>query len=122
MHKKRRRKRGYNQAELLARELSEKTNLPCLDLLEKTRETVNQAKLDRAARMENLNGVFAVAAKPPRSVILIDDVMTTGSTVNECCKTLKKAGAATVYVLTFASVPESPLLDNNGQNIADFRR
>ena len=58
MHKKRRRKRGYNQAELLARELSEKTNLPCLDLLEKTRETVNQAKLDRAARMENLNGVF----------------------------------------------------------------
>ncbi len=122
MHKKRRRKRGYNQAELLARELSEKTNLPCLDLLEKTRETVNQAKLDRAARMENLNGVFAVTAKPPRSVILIDDVMTTGSTVNECCKTLKKAGAATVYVLTFASVPESPLLDNNGQNIADFRR
>lgn len=121
-HKKRLKKRGYNQAELLARDLAESTNAPCIGLLEKVRETVNQAKLDRAARMENLDGAFAVTCKPPRNVVLIDDVLTTGSTANECCKTLKKAGAVVVNVLTFASVPERPLLDTTGQNIAEFRR
>lgn len=118
----RRRKRGYNQAELLAKSLSARIDLPYVTLLEKVKKTVNQAKLYRSARMENLKDSFVAVGKPPDHIILIDDVMTTGSTLNECAKTLKKAGAKIVYALTFASVPERPFLDNDAQNIAEFRR
>ena len=122
IHKSRQKQRGYNQAELLARELAESINLPCENLLEKAVKTPNQARLNRAARMENLKGSFKVTHTPPEHVILIDDVMTTGSTANECSAVLKRAGAKVVYVLTFASVPESPVLDKPVQNITDFRR
>ena len=96
--------------------------MPYVTLLEKVKKTVNQAKLYRSARMENLKDSFVAVGKPPDHIILIDDVMTTGSTLNECAKTLKKAGAKIVYALTFASVPERPFLDNDAQNIAEFRR
>lgn len=122
IHKKRQRKRGYNQAELLANELAAHVDLPCVKLLEKTSNTVNQARLNREARMKNLSGTFKAVEKPPEHVILIDDVMTTGSTLNECSKTLKRAGVKIVYALTFASVPERPLLDTQVRNISDFRR
>lgn len=122
LHKTRRRKRGYNQAELLASEIAEHIDKPCLPLLEKTRLTVNQARLSKAERMENLRGSFAVTKSPPAHVLLVDDVLTTASTANECARELKKAGAKVVYVLTFASVPERPLLDKPSQNIRDFRR
>ncbi|MCH5165199.1 MAG: ComF family protein [Clostridiales bacterium] len=120
LHKKRQRKRGYNQAELLAKELASHVDVPCLKLLEKVRATKNQTNLDRNERMENLRGAFEAVTAPPKHVVIIDDVMTTGSTLNECCKTLKKAGATVVYALTFASVPERPSLDTKVQNIADF--
>lgn len=122
MHKSRLKKRGYNQAELLAASLAESVDLPCLDLLEKTKNTVNQARLARAERLNNLSGAFAIKKTPPKHVILVDDVMTTGSTVNECCNTLKRAGASVVYVLTFASVPERPVTDKKVMDIKDFRR
>ncbi|MDE6294320.1 MAG: ComF family protein [Clostridiales bacterium] len=122
IHKSRQKIRGYNQAELLARELSERTDLPCVCLLEKSHKTKNQAKLNRKERLENLKGSFAAIEAPPEHVILIDDVMTTGSTADECSRVLKKAGAKVVYVLTFASVPERAVLDTPTQNIADFRR
>lgn len=122
IHKMRKRKRGYNQAELLADAVAARTDAPCVALLEKTKNTVNQARLDKASRMENLKGTFSAVGAVPPHVLLIDDVMTTGSTVNECCKVLKHAGAKIVYVLTFASVAEKPLLDKVSVNIADFRK
>lgn len=121
VHKTRRRKRGYNQAELLAKELAAHTTTPCIPLLQKIKSTPNQARLDRAARMANLEDSFAAVERAPKHVVLIDDVMTTGSTVNECSRVLKSAGAKVVYVLTFASVPERPMLDKPSQNIKDFR-
>lgn len=121
IHKKRQRQRGYNQAELIARSLAARTTTPCIPLLSKVRSTPNQAKLDRDARINNLVGAFAAVTKVPEHVVLIDDVMTTGSTANECAKILKKSGAKVVYVLTFASVPERPVLDKRTQNISEFR-
>lgn len=123
MHKSRRAKRGYNQAELLASDLAEWVDIPCVPLLQKTVKTVNQARLSRDERMENLKDTFAPTDETvPEHVILVDDVMTTGSTVNECARVLKNAGASVVYVLTFASVPERPDTERNVQNIVDFRR
>lgn len=122
LHKTRRRKRGYNQAELLAAALAEYTDKPCSALLEKTVVTPTQARSNREERLKNLRGTFSVIGKPPRHLLLIDDVLTTGSTVDECSRVLKKAGAKVVYVLTFASVPERPFLDKPTQNIRDFRR
>ena len=121
IHKKRQRKRGYNQAELLAKAMSEITTTPYVPLLQKIKETKNQAKLKRDERLTNLRGSFE-ADNSPAHVVLIDDVMTTGSTVNECARMLKAAGAKVVYVLTFASVPERPMLDTPGVNITDFHR
>ena len=122
IHKTRQRLRRYNQAELLARFLAERINLPCENLLEKSVKTPNQARLNREQRMQNLKGSFRAVADVPAHIILVDDVMTTGSTVNECSAVLKRAGAKVVYVLTFASVPERPVLDKATENITDFRR
>ncbi len=122
MYFKRKKKRGYNQSELLAEELASKTTKPCFGLLEKTVNTPNQARLNRDERIKNLDGSFSPLTQSPKHVVLIDDVMTTGSTLNECAKVLKKAGADVVYGLTFASVPERPLTDRPAVNISDFRR
>lgn len=122
IHKKRRKKRGYNQAELLAQSLAERIDVPCMPLLEKTESTVNQARLNKAERMKNLRGTFATVGKPPEHILLVDDVMTTGSTASECSKALKRAGAKIVYLLTFASVPERPMLDTATKKISEFRK
>ncbi len=118
--KKRLKRRGYNQAELLAAELSARTTKPCFQLLEKVKHTINQARLTRQERLINLRDAFEAKFKPPERVLIIDDVMTTGATLNECAKALKGAGARVVYALTFASVPEKPLTDGSMQNIRDF--
>lgn len=122
IHAKRLKRRGYNQSELLAAELSDKTTVPCIKLLDKIKATPNQARLSRDERMVNLKDAFVSVAPSPKHVVLVDDVMTTGSTVNECAKTLKRAGASVVYVLTFASVPERPVLDRPSRKIGDFRK
>ena len=122
MQNDRLKKRGYNQAEILARELAERTDTLCVPFLQKTRNTQNQARLNRTERLENLSGAFSASGEVPEHVVLIDDVMTTGATASECSKTLKKAGAKVVYLLTFASVPERPLLDKRTQNIREFKR
>jgi len=122
LHPSRFKKRGYNQAELLATALAERTTTPCIPLLEKTVKTINQARLEREERIKNVVGSFSSYTKPPESVVIIDDVMTTGATLDECAKVLKKNGAVKVYGLTFASVPEKPLRDTQGANIREFRR
>jgi ComF family protein len=111
LHRRRLRHRGFNQSSLLARALARRLPKPCrLDALERNRWTEPQTRLQRAARLENVKGAFTV--KHPgevegRTVLLVDDVFTTGTTLNECARTLKKAGASAVIALTVArSIPE----------------
>lgn len=106
MHEKRLRKRGYNQAELLAKELSKLVGVEVLDCITKTKETEHQANLTQKEREKNLKGTFKANKKvvAGKSVLLVDDVMTTGSTVDAISKELKRAGATKISVLTLASV------------------
>jgi ComF family protein len=94
--------RGFNPAEELARHLSRSLALRRARLLTKIRTTADQAGLTRTQRRANLRGAFAPAARIPARVLLVDDVMTTGSTVDECASALKTAGAQRVTVVTFA--------------------
>ncbi len=102
LHKKKRRLRGYNQAELLAAEISRKSGIPLRrDLLYKSKETEQQKSLTRQKRKANLKDAFLVKEKIPagQSFLLIDDVYTTGSTADAAALVLKEAGAKEVYVL-----------------------
>jgi competence protein ComFC len=105
LHHARRRERGFNQARLLADELSRASGIPVDDCLKRTRYTATQTAFDRAARMENLRGAFHLRqhrAVTGLHLLLIDDVLTTGSTVDECARVLMAAGAASVRVATVA--------------------
>jgi len=94
--------RGYNQAALIARELSRLTRIPvCYGVLKKTRGTPTQVGLSRHQRKRNLSGAFHAQGVSGKAVLVVDDVITTGHTALEVSRTLKKAGAD--YVL-FASV------------------
>jgi len=108
LHWSRRLKRGFNQAEIFAKEISRITGIPVDSrTLRRCRATSSQAGLSRRQRRENLRGVFVVsdsARVRGRSVAVIDDVMTTGTTVGACAQALKKAGAARVTALTAARV------------------
>ena len=102
----RKKKRGYNQSELLARSFCDKTGFP-LDStsLVRVRDTGSQTKLGRTQRAENMSGAFAVknpAAVKGKTVLLIDDVVTTGSTLEACAQALRLAGAKRVMAYAFA--------------------
>lgn len=100
-------KRGYNQAELLAKSLGERMGLPVLeDALAKRRETEEQKTLSRREREKNLLGAFKADKQIVRgkTLILVDDVLTTGATADAAVEALKKAGATNVYFATVASV------------------
>jgi len=108
MTEKEKRERGYNQSELLADKLSERLNLPVVPAVGKVKDTVHQVGLDREQRLKNLKGAFKVTDKNAvkgKKILLVDDVMTTGTTVNTISAALKKAGAEKVLVLTVASTP-----------------
>lgn len=109
LHSSRLRERGFNQALLLARAMFPKDHRITPDLLVRTRPTEPQTSFNGTARRANLKNAFGVV-KPHRlkgkNIILVDDVFTTGTTVNECARVLKKAGAAEVMVLTLARVKE----------------
>lgn len=102
--------RRYNQSALLALALARLAGRPCVpDLLVRTRATPSQGRLGRQARMRNVRRAFAVpprraALAAGRRVLLVDDVYTTGATVEEAARTLRAAGAAKVDVLTLARV------------------
>ncbi len=103
---KRKRKRGYNQSELLARAFCKETGL-ALDTtsLVRVRDTGSQTKLGREARVTNMAGAFEVkdaAAVKGKTVLLIDDVATTGSTLEACAQALRQTGAKRVTAFTFA--------------------
>lgn len=105
LHGTRERQRTYNQSFLLAKELAAPTGLKTGNFLRRTRATTSQTHLTAAAREANVMDKFAVKAADDvagRSILLVDDVMTTGATVNECARVLKEAGAREVLVLTAA--------------------
>ncbi len=100
LHKKRLRKRGYNQSALIAKILGNTFGMAVDEtLLTRLKGTGTQTALGVDARRKNVKNAFAAKPCKGRSFILIDDVKTTGSTLSECAKTLKKAGAQKVYAL-----------------------
>ena len=103
MHRSKKRRRGYNQAELLAAALGEVLGIPMLPLAEKTKEKRTQSKLPRAERAENVRNTFgANAGAAGKAVLLVDDVCTTGETLRACARKLITAGAARVCAVTVA--------------------
>ena len=106
VHADRLRQRGYNQAALLAAALGRRSGLPMVDVLQRQRPTIQQHRLDRAARLRNLRGAFAVkpGRDPPPVAILVDDILTTSATLEACAAVLRAAG--TQRVLGFAIARE----------------
>lgn len=105
LHPARQRERGFNQAELLARLLGRHGGVPVRPLLQRMRYTTTQTRFDRAQRIENLAGAFRLrrgGVVQELRVLLVDDVLTTGSTLSECAAVLKKAGAYSVHAATAA--------------------
>jgi len=107
LHWRRRWHRGFNQADLLARRLARRTGIPVIRALRRLQPTQTQAGLSNTARRRNVAKAFRVrqgAAIEGKRILLVDDVMTTGSTGSACAAALKRAGAAKVALLTVARV------------------
>lgn len=108
LHRLRYRERGFNQAAVIAQKLSTRVGVPVdLKILKRVRYTQPQAKMDKAQRAVNVKDAFWV--KPSAgflgsSVLLVDDVFTTGSTLNEAARVLKEAGAGEILTVTLARV------------------
>ena len=111
LSRKRRRERGYDQGELLARAMAKRLGLPAVPTLVKARHTQPQSGLDSAeARRANALGAYALlpgADVAGRHVLLADDVVTPGATLSECARTLLEAGAAEVWCVTLAQARPS---------------
>ena len=106
LHKTRSKTRGFNQSELLAKDISDFYKVPVLrDILVRVKKTAPQFGLKKAQRHKNVEGAFAVNAPyriSGRTILLIDDIMTTGATANECERTLFAAGAKQVMIHTLS--------------------
>ena len=107
MTKKAERKRGFNQSLWLAEEFSKLTRIPISHSIVKVKETAHQVGLNRKERLENLQGAFHLKSKKEffgKTVIIVDDVTTTGATAEMVAEKLKSAGAKRVILMTIASV------------------
>jgi ComF family protein len=106
LHNKRLRQRGFNQSALIAQGLGRRYGLPVLlGALIRHRSTQPQTRLGRRERLQNVRGAFSIAHPAlvrDRSLLLVDDVFTTGTTLNECARVLKDAGAREVHAMTVA--------------------
>ena len=104
LHPGKRRERGYNQAELIAHGFAEAAGATVVSLLQRVVWTSTQTRLDREQRRENLKNAFALAKGAPviptARHVLVDDVFTTGATLNACAVTLRRAGVTTIDVAT----------------------
>ena len=97
--------RGFNQSDVLAREIGKKWNVPVRNLIRRKKATHPQAGLTNAKRRENMQGAFGIAGRKSLAgirVLLVDDVVTTGATASACARVLKRAGAAHVALLALA--------------------
>ncbi len=107
LHRTRERERGFNQSVVLARALAKTLPVAGIEnLLLRRRRTGTQTRLPRADRMKNVRGAFALSpeavVRADLTYVVVDDVFTTGSTMNECCRVLRNAGAKSLKVLAFA--------------------
>lgn len=105
MWKKKEKQRGFNQSELIAQKLSRLLHLVEQPLLEKVEDNKSQVGLGPKEREENVRGAFCVTldvTQSPENVLLVDDVYTTGATIRECTKVLKKAGVKDIWTFTLA--------------------
>ncbi len=107
--RKKMKERGYNQTELIAKELRFLLNVPYANVMIKVKDTKEQKTLGRTERAENLSGAFGISDKAPdisgKRLLLIDDVCTTGSTLTEAAGVLRIGGAGKVYAISFAKTP-----------------
>lgn len=106
LSRKRLRRRGYNQAQLIAGEISSRLDIPCMPVLRKIKNNPAQSKTRNSKqRAKNVSGVYEVLDPKfvkDKCILLIDDVVTTGSTLSECARMLGKASAKTVFCATLA--------------------
>lgn len=106
LYRVRYRERGYNQSEILAKELSRAMNLPfSKNILRRIKPTISQTNLTAKERLSNVVGAFKCKKEKrlkDQHILLVDDVMTTGATVDACAKALKRGGVASVSVITVA--------------------
>ena len=100
LHRSRRRKRGFNQAELLAGSVAGRLRAPVSDTLEAVRSTRDQIELSAAQRRANVAGAYKAKGPLRGRILLVDDVFTTGATMHACAETLLRAGAREIHALT----------------------
>lgn len=108
MTEEKRLERGYNQAALLAEDLAERMEIPYINVMIKRKDTSSQHNLGFFEREHNLEDAYRVLESGPirnKCILLVDDVKTTGSTLNECAYTLRRAGASHIYAVCFAVTP-----------------
>ncbi len=102
LHKKRQAERGFNQSEFIAKAVCQTINKPMLKVLARGRNTKHQARLSREERLVNVKDAFVVLRPLTGTILLVDDVYTTGSTMRECTDALLKAGADKVFGFSLA--------------------
>lgn len=106
LHSSRKRMRGFNQSDILAKDLSKYLDIPVLhDCLYRVKKTIDQKGLSRTERLHNLDNAFMVKDLPSniKNILIVDDVYTTGTTIEKCAKVLKDSGANKIYFLTICT-------------------
>jgi ComF family protein len=114
MYWKKKNRRGFNQAEVMCKSISEKTGIPRCNLIKRIRDTKTQVGLSKESRINNVRDAFIIdhvrfSEISSKTIILIDDVFTTGSTLEQCARVLKENGVSKVFGFTFAKsrIPDS---------------
>ncbi|PLX25742.1 hypothetical protein C0580_01545 [Candidatus Parcubacteria bacterium] len=109
LHKRKRKIRGFDQTEILAKKLAQRLNLKYSPMLVRKRHTKAQARLSKEQRQKNISNAFEINkkdslknSKSPKKILLLDDVTTTGSTLNQASKALKEAGYKNIFCLAIA--------------------
>jgi ComF family protein len=106
---KKKKSRGFNQTEIIAKIISEKTKIPIISIIKKVKETMPQSILSKSEREKNLKGVFSIIKRietndyKDKTILIIDDVLTTGSTFKEVKKTLRPLDLSTIDIFTLAT-------------------
>lgn len=111
LHKARKRERGFNQAEIFAKEVGRLTGISYAETLKKVKRNKTQHELSQQERIENVKDVYAIidsAAVTGKVIVICDDILTTGNTMAECADVILKSGAKTVIGATIANVENRP--------------